>query len=73
MSAKKERIKCTDLSLAFPHPVASQLDIDPELRLRTRGKISAVDTQIDQSKRSCINELPIVPWSAPSGENEILK
>ena len=46
--------------------------IDPELRLRMRVKRPAVDNQVDQSKRSCVNELPILPWSAPSGENEIL-
>ena len=69
--AKKERIECTDLSLACPLPEASQVDVDPELRLR--GKRPAVDNQIDQSNRSCVNELPIVPWSASSREKRNLE
>ena len=73
LSAKKERIECTDLSLACPLPEASQVDIDPELRLRMRGKRPAVDNQVDQSKRSCVNELPIVPWAAPPGEKRNLE
>ena len=58
VSAKKERLGCTDLSLACQLPEASKVAIDPELRLRVRGKRPAVGNQVDQSKRSCVNELP---------------
>ena len=62
---RKERAEGTHLSLACPLPVAPQsAGIDPELRLRLRVKRPAVDGQVDQSKRSCVNELTIVPWSA---------
>ena len=71
--AKIERIECTDRSLARPLPEASQpAGIDTELRLRLRGKRQADDSQVDQSKRPCVNELPIVPWSASSGEKHSL-
>ena len=38
--AKKERIECTDRSLACPLPEASQVDVDPELRQRLREQTS---------------------------------
>ena len=69
--AKKERIECTDLNLACPLPEAPQsVRSDPELRLRTLGKRPAVDNQVDQSKRSCLHELPTVPWSVSSREKQ---
>ena len=64
MPAKKERIECTDLSLACPLPEATA----------NAEKRPADVNQVDPSKRSCVNELPIVPWSALlKGKNEILK
>ena len=74
MHAKKERTECTDLSLACPLPEASQsASIDSELRLRQRGRRPVDDSQVDQSKRSCVNESSIVPWSASSGEKGSLQ
>ena len=49
----------TDLSLACPLPEAPHsAGIDPELRLPMRVKRPGVDNQVDQSKRSCVNDLP---------------
>ena len=72
--ATKERAECTHLSLACTLSEAPQsAGIDPELRLRMRGKRPAVDNQVDQSEGSCVNELPITPWSASSGEKRNLE
>ena len=73
VSSKKERLECTDLSLVSPPPETTSVETDSELRLRLRSKRPAVDSQVEQSKRSCAGELSIVPWSAPSGRNETLR
>ena len=67
VSSKKERLECADLSLVSPPPETSSVETYSELRLRLRSKRPAVDSQVEQSKRSCADELSIVPWPAPSG------
>ena len=67
-SSKKERLECTDLSLVSPSPETTSVETDSELRLRLRSKRPAVDSQVEQSKRSRASELSIVPWSASSRE-----
>ena len=69
VSSKKERLECNDLSLACPLPETSPVEVDSKLRL----KRPAADNQVDQSKRSCVSELSIVPWSASSGEKRNLE
>ena len=73
VSSKKERLECTDLSLVSPSPETTSVETDSELRLRLRSKRPAVDSQVEQSKRSSGGELSIVPWSAPSGEKRDLE
>ena len=73
VSSKKERLECTDLSLACPPQETSQVDVESELRQRLRGKRPTADNQVDRSKRSCVSELPIVPWSASSEEKRNLE
>ena len=70
-ASKKERLECTDLSLVSPSPETTSVETDSELRLRS--KRPAVDSQVEQSKRSCAGELSIVPWSAPSGKKRNLE
>ena len=57
------RLECSDMSLMSP----SLRDCD------CGAKRPAVDSQVEQSKRSCAGELSIVPWSAPSGEKRNLE
>ena len=64
---RRKRLACTDLGLVSPSPETTSVETDPELRLRLRSKRPAVDSQVEQSKRSSADELSIVPWSAPSG------
>ena len=74
VSSKKERPECSDLSLVNPSPETTSVETDSELRLRLRSKRPAVESQVEQSKRSCAGELSIVPWSAlPQGRNGILR
>ena len=73
VSSKKERLECTDLSLVSPPPETTSVETDSELRLRLRSKRPAVDSQVEQSKRSCAGELSLVSWSAPSGEKRNLE
>ena len=56
--SSERRLECSDLSLMGP----SLRDCD------CGAKRPAVDSQVEQSKRSCAGELFIVPWSTPSGE-----
>ena len=43
---------------------------DAELQLR--GKRQADDSQYDQSKRPCVDELSMVPWLGPAGKKRSL-
>ena len=49
------------------------MGIDTELQMRLRGKRQADDSEVDQSKRPCVDESQIVPWSASSGEKRSLE
>ena len=73
VSSKKERLEGTDLSLESPSPETTSVETDSELRLRLRSKRPAVDSQVEQSKRSCASELSCVRWSAPSREKRNLE